>query len=785
MQVCADPVTPAVNPALDSPLTGLTVLDDPVEQGRFTQWVVGAAGERLAESALQLSGLHCAACAGLIEQALMGVGGVRSAVVNSAAQRAAVRWDPTQTRASALIEAVRRAGYDAVPDAAAPARALRHAEHRQALWRVFVASFCAMQIMMMATPSYLAGPGELAPDLRQLLNWGSWLLSLPVMLFCAGPMLASAWRCLRARRIGMDVPVALALLITFVASTGATFSPAGVFGHEVYFDSLSMFVSFLLGARYVELRARHGAAQALEQAMARLPEVALRLLDDGELETVSVHRLQPGDRVRVPVGQAFAADGVVLLGATQADESLLTGESAPVTKTVGSELVAGSVNVGAPVDMTVLRVGHDTRFEAIVSMMRSAMAQRPAAARVADRWAAPFLWAVLLLAAGAGAVWSVIDPARAVWVAVSVLIVTCPCALSLAAPATLVAAARGLARRGVMLQNLDAIEQLARADHFFFDKTGTLTENHLELREVVLTDAGHQRLAGDAEAVARAASLARYSLHPMAAALVAAAGISESPSPSLSDVRELPGLGLEGTDQLGTTWQLGSAAWLRVDHDDGNAAQVWLARDGQALASFALDERLRDGAQRAVQDLQAQGLQVSLLSGDTVGRATALGERLGLHGPGAVIAGAKPQDKLAAVVRAQAAGQRVAMVGDGINDAPVLARADISLAMGLGALVSRSQADAVVTSNRLSDIVRARATAQRALRIVRQNMLWAAAYNAVCVPLAVLGYLPPWAAGLGMAASSMLVVMNALRASNVVVEPGDATPGPMVSARGT
>jgi Cu2+-exporting ATPase len=766
-------VTPVAVPAA----AGLAAVDDPAEQGRFTQWVVGAGGERLAESALQLSGLHCAACAGLIEQALMGVAGVRSAAVNASAQRASVRWDPALARASALIEAVRRAGYDAVPDAAAPARALRQAEHRQALWRLFVASFCAMQIMMMATPSYVAGPGELAPDMRQLLNWGSWLLALPVMLFSAGPLLSGAWRGLRARRIGMDVPVALALVITFVASTGATFNPEGVFGHEVFFDSLAMFVSFLLGARYVELLARHRAAQGLEQAMARLPAVALRMGEGGALESVSVHSLRPGDAVRVPVGEAFAADGVVCRGHTQADESLLTGESAPVDKAQGAEVVGGSINVGAPVDMTVLRVGQDTRFQAIVSMMRSAMGQRPAAARVADRWAAPFLWAVLVLAAGAAAVWSAIDPSRAVWVAVSVLIVTCPCALSLAAPATLVAAARGMARRGVMLQNLDAVEQLARADHFFFDKTGTLTEDRLQLRQVTLSAAASSRLAGETHALALAASLARYSRHPMAGAIVAAASAAEAPvRTAWTDVQEVPGQGLQARDSQGAAWRLGSAAWMwGADTVNASPAQVWLGCEGQVLAAFALDERLRDGALQALQALQAQGLQVTLLSGDTAERATRLAQHLGLQGAAAVLGGATPQDKLDAVARAQAAGQRVAMVGDGINDAPVLARADVSLAMGQGALVSRSQADAVVTSSRLTDIVRARASARHALRIVRQNMVWAAAYNAVCVPLALMGWLPPWAAGLGMAASSMLVVFNALRAAKLpsqAMDPG-------------
>ena len=749
--------TASPNPAV------LDVLDDPLEQGRFTRWVVGPSGERLAESSLQLAGMHCAACSGIIQDALQGVPGVRSARVSAAAERATVCWDPEQARPSSLIAAVRQAGYDAVPDAAAPARALRRQEHRQALWRLFVAGFCAMQVMMMATPSYVAGPGELAPDLRQLLNWGSWILALPVLLFASGPFLRGAWRSLKARRIGMDVPVALGIVITFVASTGATFEPGGLFGDEVYFDSMTMFVSFLLGARFLELRARQQAAAALESALARLPETAWRLAEDGSAEAVSVHRLRVGDRVRVPLGQAFPADGLVEQGQTQADEALLTGESVPVDKGPGAEVVAGSTNLTAPVLMRVQRVGSDTRFEAIVSMMRSAMTQRPAAARVADRWAAPFLWVVLLLAAAAAAAWSFIDPARAVWVAVAVLIVTCPCALSLAAPATIVAATRGLARRGVLVQRLDALETLATAGQFFFDKTGTLTEDRIQWRETVLTPAARPVWGSANQALHAAANLAAWSTHPVAQALVQAVPpadlVGQVP---WEHVLEKPGQGLEATDPQGHIWQLGSAPWLGVAPDQDPEARVWLARNGQVVAGFVFDEVLREGAMATLAALRAEGVRLTLVTGDSPARAQALAQRLGLD---EVLAAATPQDKLDAVARAQAEGRRVVMVGDGVNDAPVLARADASLAMGQGALVSRSHADAVITSNRLSDLLGARRTAQGAMRIVRQNLAWAAAYNLVCIPLALVGWLPPWAAGLGMATSSAVVVLNALRAA--------------------
>lgn len=742
-------------------------LDDPLEQERCTRWLSGPGGERLAESWLQLSGMYCAACAGTLEHALRGAGGAIEANVVAATQRATVRWDPARTRLSALIAAVRAAGYDAVPDAVAPARALRRREHRQALWRFFVASFCAMQVMMFATPSYVARGDELGADLRQLLNWAAWFITLPVMAFSAGPFFRGAWTQLRARRIGMDVPVALALAVTFLGSMGATFDPGGVFGREVYFDSLTMFLAFLLGGRYLELRARHRAAEDLERSLARLPETVQRRAGDGTWETVSVRRLRPGDELRVALGQAFPADGVVLQGRTRVDEALLSGESEPQPRGEGDLVIAASLNVGAPVLMRVQRVGADTRFEALVTMMREAMSQRPASARVADRWAGVFLWSVLGLAALGALAWSFIDPSRALWVAVAVLIVTCPCAFSLAAPAALVAAAGGLARRGVVFQRLEAIETLAAVQQAFIDKTGTLTEDSLRLREVhLLPGAG----LGAAAAHARAASLAQWSQHPLARTLAGSGGGGSGEGGgegggegAWRDLAEQGGQGLAGSDAQGRRWRLG--AWGFVG-GQGEAplpqVRVWLSCDGRALAGFELEESVREGAAQAMAQLRALGLRLTLLSGDERSRAQAMADRLGLD---AAIGEASPEGKLACVAAAQAAGAKVLMVGDGVNDAPVLARADVSLAMGQGALVARTQADAVVVGSRPADLVLARLVATRTMRIVRQNMAWAALYNAACIPAALLGWLPPWAAGLGMAASSLFVILNALRAA--------------------
>jgi Cu2+-exporting ATPase len=388
-------------------------------------------------------------------------------------------------------------------------------------------------------------------------------------------------------------------------------------------------------------------------------------------------------------------------------------------------------------------------------------------ARVADRLAGPFLWVVLGLAGAAAAAWSVIDPSRAVWVAVSVLIVTCPCALALAVPAALVAAAGGLARRGVLVQRLDAVEGMAQIDRLFIDKTGTLTTQALRLQppRVLRPNAS---LPTPQAALAVAASLAAWSRHPLAQALTAA---DTSPPPWIwTQVDEVPGRGLSGWDAQGMTWRLGERDWACAvsgvaPPDDASlaaAAQTWLCAADGGSAGFGFDEALREGAHEAMTALREQGYQLSLLSGDSPDRAQRMAQQLGLH---QAVGGATPQDKLAEVAAAQARGERVAMVGDGVNDAPVLARADVSLAMGQGALVARAQADAVLVGNRPMDIVQVLQVARKTMRIVRQNLVWALLYNLACVPLALLGFLPPWAAGLGMATSSMVVVLNALRAA--------------------
>jgi len=751
------------------------VVDDPELQRGFMTWEAAGDGHRLGRTQLRLAGLSCAGCAAAVERALHAEPGVIEASASYGTQRASVLWDPDRTRLSALLAAVRRAGYEAAPDAAAPARAMRRAEERKALWRLFVAVFCMMQVMMYQAPLYLAEPGAMSADLRSLLLWAAWLLSIPVVVFSAAPMFREAWEGLRQRRIGMDLPVSIGIALTFIVSTGATFAPGPLFGSEPLFDSLAMFVSFLLAGRWLALKMRNRVAASLEGALSRLPAAVRVVGDDGATTLVPLHRLQCGDRVRVLAGEAFPADGRLLDGDTEVDEALLTGESRPVPRHCGDEAIAGSINLRAPVVQRAERIGADTRYEGIVRLMQTAMTDRPPLLRAADRVAGPFLWGVLVLAAIAAAVWSFIDPSRAVWVAVSVLIVTCPCALSLAAPSALLAAAGALVRRGVLVQRFDALESLAAIDTVCFDKTGTLTQARPEIAAAELQPAAGAAGLDEARVRAIAAGLGVLSTHPLARAIA-----DGSPGPaalSFEHVREHPGLGVEGVCGDGVEYRLGSAPWATrgtvcVVGTDG--PETWLGGPGGALARFGFAEVLRDDARATLDALRGCGLEIRLLSGDASARVADVARRLGVA---EARGDATPADKLAAIAALQAAGHRVAMVGDGLNDAPVMARADASFAIGDGPAQTRSQADFILLSGSLADVAEARLTARRAMGIVRQNLAWAIAYNATCVPLALLGWFPPWAAGLGMATSSLFVVANALRVDRRVQTRHDNSKG--------
>ncbi len=755
-----------------------SALDDPEEQRAFTEGP-DTSRSGAAESLLVVQGMYCAACADTVEAALKAQPGVLRAEVNAASRRLRLHWDPKQIRLSELAQAVGRSGYRVLPLSQALSLGQRLAETRKALWRLFVAGFCMMQVMMYAWPAYVSEPGEIPADIAQLLNWGSWIVSIPVLLFASGPFLGGAWRDLKQGRVGMDTPVSVGILVTFFVSTAATLEPTGPWGSEVWFDSLTMFVFFLLGGRYLELKARDRTAGALDALVSRLPETCERELPDGRWELVAVRRLRQDDVVRIPAGQAFPGDGVLLDASASVDEALLTGEARPVRRTAGESVVAGSFNLAGPVRVRLTAVGAGTRFAQIVALMERAATEKPRLAILADRIAAPFLMLVLLAAAAAAVYWWPTDPHRALSTAVAVLIVTCPCALSLATPAAMLASAGALARQGVLVRRLQAFEALDGVDVVVFDKTGTLTEDQARLQSV------HTRPGVSREqALGWAGALAGASRHPVSRAIVEAAGALPAPG-VLHQISETAGRGLSGQDGNGGTWRLGSARFCGLE-DSVLAARGVMPSDTPVahladaqgwVATFAIDESVRPDAAATVARLQSMGVQTWLLSGDRQPAAWRVARAVGIS---QVVAGASPEQKLAELQALQAQGHRVAMVGDGLNDGPVLARANASMALGHALPLAQSQSDLVLQGGRLADVADTLVLARATMRTVRQNLVWAGLYNAVCVPLALVGWMPPWLAGLGMAASSLFVIANALRLSRrgTVATPSSASPVP-------
>lgn len=753
----------------------LSVFDEPSEWERFSELKPAgpSASAELWESQVLVRGMHCAACSLMLEQALLASPGVVSAKVSAATQRASVVWSPARTRPSQWLLAPQASGYSLAPALDTLASDALRKDARLALWRWLVAGFCMMQVMMYAYPAYITEPGEITPDIQQLLRLASWLLTLPVLLFSSKPFFANALRDLRQRSISMDLPVALGILITFVVSSAATFEPQGWWSAEVYFDSLTMFVFFLLTGRWLEQRLRMRTTGALDSLLQRLPDSVERQGLGGAFERVPARKLKIGDVLRVLPGQAFPADGTIVLGQTHVDEALLTGESRPVARSLGAAVMAGSFNLSAAVHVQVQQLGQHTRYASIVSLMQRAALDKPRLAQLADRIARPFLWLVLLAAAGAAAYWWPTDPARAVMAAVAVLIVTCPCALSLATPTAMLTSAGQLARQGVLVRRLQALEVLADIDTVVFDKTGTLTQARMGLRHIAVRP-GLDR----ATALALAAGLARHSLHPLSRALSQASDAADVAT--LSHVTEHAGMGISArsADASAGELRLGSAAFCGVAANrDADAAssttagpQVFLADASGWLARFDFDELARPEAADAVRKLREAGLQVRMLSGDGPAAVRRMALQLGIDAEHAV-AQCTPQDKLAQLQALQQRGHRVMMVGDGMNDGPVLARADVSVALGDAVPLAQAQSDFIMAGHQLQHLASLPALARRTLAIVKQNLAWAAAYNALCVPLALMGYLPAWLAGLGMALSSLLVLANAARLSREAARP--------------
>jgi Cu2+-exporting ATPase len=710
----------------------------------------------LRETSLLLEGIRCAACVWLSETYLQRQPGVVAVSVNFATRRARVRWDSRQTQLAALLRAIAAIGYRAYPYDPARREALARKEARALLARTALALLAMMQVMMFAVPGYLSVDG-VEHEYQRLLNWASFALTLPVVLYSAAPFFAGTLRDLRLHRLGMDLPVALGVGGGFVASAWATWSGAGA----VYYDSVTMFVALLLVARFVELRARQRAGDAIEAIARDLPELAERIPDyPGSLraETVTAAALRPGDTVRVAMGASIPADGEVIEGRSSVEEALLTGESWPRVKTLGHRVLAGSINRESPLLVRVIAAGAATTRAALARLVERAAGARPRAALLADRVAAWFVAGLLAVAAVTGIVWWQLEPERALAVTFAVLVVSCPCALSLATPAALAAAAGALGRRLILAVRSDALEALSRVTHVVVDKTGTLTTGHVEL---VRTEPLSGRDA--ATCVALAAALEQGSEHPIARALRGATRAEVG----AQHVTVTAGSGVEGVI-AGRRHRLGRPDWVAGLHGAPlpavavapDVVAVALGDESGWLAWLSFSDTLRPTAPTLIASLHQLGLGVSLVSGDRLATVQNVAEAIGIadfHGD------QSPEAKRAFVAALQHRGERVAMVGDGINDAPSLAQADVSLALGCAATLTQWTADVVVLGDDLGRIAEAFARARQAFRVIHQNLLWALAYNLVAIPLAATGHVSPLVAALGMVTSSLLVVANSLR----------------------
>ncbi|MEE9422735.1 MAG: heavy metal translocating P-type ATPase, partial [Gammaproteobacteria bacterium] len=711
------------------------------------------------EASLILEGIVCAACVWLNERHVKSLPGVVDFQVNYSTHRARVSWDNKQIHLSGILKAIHAIGYQAHPFDPGRQEQVFKTEKIRALRRLAVAGLGMVQVMMFAVALY-AGEGDgMSNDVRQFLRWISLLLTTPVVLFAAKPFFTSAWRDLKRFQLGMDVPVSLAIGGAYLASTWATFTGHG----DVYFDSVNMFTFFLLTGRYLEMTARHRAGQAAEELVKLLPATATRLDDNGE-QRVPVAELGLGDRVVIKPGESVPADGMIINGISLVDESLLTGESLPVRRQVGMQLTGGTLNTESPLIMRVDKLGEDTVLSSIVRLLDRAQSEKPSLAKLADKVAGWFVAALLIIATGVALWWWQYDPQQAFRVTLSVLVVTCPCALSLATPAALTAATGALTRLGVLTTRGHALETLARVTHMIFDKTGTLTEGRLQVADTLLLGDKNEEAC-----LHIAASLEQFSEHPVAQALL---NTVTARLPIIGSI-STPGRGIEGHIK-GLRYRIGTADYVAeitgpIEPKTSVTTahtQVYLGSDNHCLAIFSLADNLRSNARDTLRDLNELDIQTELLSGDQTEAVQAIAEQAGIK---TMLARCQPQDKLDHIRKLQQQDAVVAMIGDGINDAPVLAGAEVSVAMGGGTQLAHASADMVLLSEQLPHLVDAVKMARRTRRVIGQNLLWALVYNSVALPLAAAGWISPWMAAFGMSASSLVVVLNALRLRNTGV----------------
>lgn len=719
----------------------LSEMDLPAIQAAFVR--TGTDG--LAEADLFLPEIHCASCCWLIEHHLQSLDGVEKVNALLSQQKVQIRWRPNQLRTSALFAALANIGYRAVPWHDTAWQTHNNTQQKQLLKRTGVAGIVAVQIHMIAMGNYFGVGEDMALSHQQLMNGFALLLSLPVWFYSAQPFFSSAWRHLRSGILGMDLPVTIAII------TAAIVSILGLLKNtnEVYFDSIAMFVFLLLGARYLEVHARnrlsiHAQAPALPQTCTRL--------EQEKQSTIATQDLVIGDVIVAGSGDTIAADGIVIGGEAAVEQALITGEFLPVNRKTGDTVLAGTVLRSGNLHIQVKHWGKDSQIARLQQQVETALDNKESTTPY-DTLTRYFTPSVLLIAAASGIFWLYHDPAKAVMAVLAVLVASCPCALSLAIPSAQTAATLMLRRRGILVTRQNVLLSLPQVRCFVFDKTGTLTTGRFE---ILHTDT-LQDIPSD-ECLAIASALETGSTHPIATAFINSRPTKGNPL-TVTGYREYAHKGIEGIIN-GQCYRLGSAQWCQSTPTEQGQTQVILANPSANLARFTLGDSLRQDAPSCVKLLQAQGINCAILSGDSSQHVADVATTLSIHN---VHNACSPSDKVHHLQDFRKHYGCVAMLGDGINDGPVLAQADLSLSLADASQTARLAADVLLLNNRLSDIAILFSTAKRFRCIAQQNVAWAFFYNISILPVAAASLLPPAAAATGMALSSLLVTLNALR----------------------
>jgi len=704
----------------------------------------------ISETRLLIEGITCAACGWLIEKHLKQLQGVLEASLNLSNHRLFIRWDAEQIMLSDLLKTIRHIGYAAHPWQADKISEQMQADNRRALRKLGVAGILWMQVMMASMATWPEFNIDLSDGMDGLLRWVSLILTTPIVFYCSSEFFTGALRDLRTRHLTMDVSVSLAIAGAYAAGIWSTFTGQG----DLYFDAAGMFALFLLSGRYLERRARERTSAATTQLINLLPASCLRLNADGSSERILLSELRQGDQLLVPPGHLIPADGRIITGHSSIDESLLTGEYLPLAKQPGDSVVAGTLNIEGPLSIAVLALGEETQLSAIVRLLERAQSLKPRLAELADTVAQWFLISVLLIAAVVGLIWWQIDSSRAFWIVLSLLVATCPCALSLATPTALTAATGSLHKLGLLITKGHVLESFQKVDTVIFDKTGTLTEGKLTLKSICPLG-----VLNEHDCLELAAALESHSEHPIARAF-------GRTTTTAKDVSSAPGLGLEGTVngrqlRIGRPDYVSALGHYPTPQMPSQQGQWLLLGDTQgALAWFALDDKLRADAPALLDTCRARGWKVLLLSGDNSPMVQQIAQQLQIDD---ARGGLTPDDKLSVLKDLHGQGRHVLMLGDGVNDVPVLAAADISIAMGSATDLAKTTADAILLSNSLSSLISALSIAKKTRRIIIENLGWATLYNGLIIPFAAIGWVTPGWAALGMSVSSLLVVLNALR----------------------